>query len=379
MLVARRSRPTLVTRGSCATLNSGPPPRSLRCVMSPIRRSASTLIERSFGIAKVVPLRPTRRWRKITGPRSSTLMATAPIIMIGAVTTSTRAASVTSSSRLTNRWKPRSRGTSRQSSVSCPIGAGADLTMVDAAQPGVHAHVGARSPEREELGVGGLAPERVGRRDDDRRAAWSTPSARDRRCAPMWATPRPAASGAQAPTQPRIIQPASACSVIRSRTSVASLPSASTMTRSTYDQRSRSRSSIRSTTKRPACTAPVASAVASTELPSPRSTVWSRMMTAAPLSSVARITMRCSKTRPTPALHEYPRWSTVRITTAPPMPAAITTAVAVVTAVVERTSSQAAPLVAQSVSARVVASEVRPEFRPEFAMGRVKPTLLTPS
>ena len=170
MLVARRSRPTVVTRGSCATLNNGPPPRSLRCVMSPIRRSASTLIERSFGIAKVVPLRPTRRWRKSTGPRSSTLMATAPIIRIGAVTTSTRAASVTSSSRLTNRWKPRSRGTSRQSSVSCPIGAGADLTMVDAAQPGVHSNVGARSPEREELGVGGLAPERVRRRDDDRRA-----------------------------------------------------------------------------------------------------------------------------------------------------------------------------------------------------------------
>ena len=98
-------------------------------------------------------------------------------------------------------------------------------------------------------------------------------------------------------------------------------------------------------------------------------------MTAVPLSRVARITMRCSKTWPTPALHEYPRWSTVRITTAPPMPAAITTAVAVVTAVVERTSSQAAPLVVQSMSARVAASDVRPEF----AMGRVKPTLLTPS
>ena len=123
MLVARRSRPTFVTRGSCATLNSGPPPRSLRCEMSPIRRSASTLIERSFGISKVVPLRPTRRWRKMTGPRSSTLMATAPIIRSGAVTISTTTARVTSSSRLTNRWQPRSRGFSRQSSVSCPIGA----------------------------------------------------------------------------------------------------------------------------------------------------------------------------------------------------------------------------------------------------------------
>ena len=270
--------------------------------MSPIRRSASTLIERSFGIAKVVPLRPTRRWRKMHGPS---------VFDLDGDRTDHQDRRGHHQYEGCQRHVEQSLDESLEAEEPRHVEAEqrvvsdrgrADLTMVDAREPGVHAHVGARSPEGEELGVGGLAPGAA-----SAVATTIDASVVDTVCtrsslAPMWATPRRAASGAQAPTQPRIVQPASACSVIRSRTSVASLPSASTITRSTNDPRSRRRSSIRSTTNRPACTAPVASAVASTELPSPRSTVWSRMMTAAPVSSVARITMRCSKTRPTPAL-----------------------------------------------------------------------------
>jgi uncharacterized lipoprotein YajG len=85
--------------------------------------------------------------------------------------------------------------------------------------------------------------------------------------------------------------------------------------------------------------------------------------------------MRCPNTRSTPTFLEYPRCSTVSMTVAALMLAASATASPVMTVVpAARTSNQTAPLVPQSISARVAASE----DRPEFAMGRVKPTVLTP-
>ena len=126
------------------------------------------------------------------------------------------------------------------------------------------AHVGSGASECEELGVGRLAPERVDGRDHDRRAGrlnrlHEVVAGTDVGDAPV------GASDAHTPTQPRIVQPAARrARPIRSSTSVASLPSPSTITRSASDPRSRSCVSIRSTTKRPACTAPVASTVAST-------------------------------------------------------------------------------------------------------------------
>src|ERR1700677_4634723 len=74
--LARNNRPTRVTRGSAAILNN-PSFASLRSRNPSFNASASGTIVRNFNIRKRCPWRPTRCWPKNTGPRLSSLIATA--------------------------------------------------------------------------------------------------------------------------------------------------------------------------------------------------------------------------------------------------------------------------------------------------------------
>ena len=91
--------PTGVIRGSFLSLNMTslvllPPCSWAR------RASASTTIERNLIILKVLPSRPTRSWRKNTGPRSVKYTARAVIIMTGLTIISAREAMTISKIRL---------------------------------------------------------------------------------------------------------------------------------------------------------------------------------------------------------------------------------------------------------------------------------------
>ena len=60
---------------------------------------ASTIIVRSFSTSNVAPSRPTRSWRKKTGPPSSSRIASAAAASTGAASVSPTPAPTTSSVR----------------------------------------------------------------------------------------------------------------------------------------------------------------------------------------------------------------------------------------------------------------------------------------
>ena len=92
-------RPTFVMRGSFFILKQVPS-RS-ECASSAARRaSASMYIERNLIMLKLRPRSPMRVWRKNTGPRSSSLIASATARKIGHRATSAIAAIAMSVARL---------------------------------------------------------------------------------------------------------------------------------------------------------------------------------------------------------------------------------------------------------------------------------------
>jgi len=87
--VARRMRPTRVTRGS-----------STVAWMAPVWRSASTIIERNLKALNTRQPLPTRSWMNNTGPPSSILIASAITAAIGANTNRPAAETAMSNKRL---------------------------------------------------------------------------------------------------------------------------------------------------------------------------------------------------------------------------------------------------------------------------------------
>ena len=80
--VLRRIRPTRVIRGSSVILKK--PTVSLRASSDALRCSASGTIVRNLSMQKRLPSRPTRNWRKKTGPGESSRTATATAASTGA-------------------------------------------------------------------------------------------------------------------------------------------------------------------------------------------------------------------------------------------------------------------------------------------------------
>ena len=109
-----------ITAGDAIT-NSGPAP-SLAAASAASRASASGTIERNFRHSKVWPLRPTRVCRKITGPPSSILMASATTAITGADAMSSIAEPTRSKVRLIQRAAAIDCGRSTSSSGSPATG-----------------------------------------------------------------------------------------------------------------------------------------------------------------------------------------------------------------------------------------------------------------
>ena len=121
-----------VTRGSTASLNSGPE-RWLSACTAARRASASTTIVRNLTMLKLTPLRPTRSWRNRTGPPSSRLTRMATRANTGAATSSRAPATTMSNARLRKRLATEGVDGATRSSASL---ATAETVMRLASMPG---------------------------------------------------------------------------------------------------------------------------------------------------------------------------------------------------------------------------------------------------